>query len=97
MHAARAFVIQKALNGRTRRVTIAPVGVLTLAQARVRAQEILAEFYRGVDPKAGRRQAITLRVAFASYLESNKRLSNSSRAFYTRIIGHIWATGSIRR
>ena len=56
-------------GGRTRRVTIAPTNVLSVADARKRAEELLADFYRGIDPRlagaaaappCSRRSTITL-------------------------------------
>jgi integrase len=51
---ARTFVLQRAVNGKTRRVTIAPVvGVAgEFEAARAKARRKLADFfYKGIDPK----------------------------------------------
>lgn len=77
---AKSFIVQRKLDdGRTRRVTVAPVEVLELGAARERAKAILAQFYAGKDPKAARREAarsargkITLQEALDSYI-TNKR------------------------
>src|ERR1700733_5966977 len=61
--ASKTFIVQRDLpGGRTRRVTIAPVNVIDLDKARLAAQGVLADFYKGVDPKAGRRGEATLRT-----------------------------------
>jgi integrase len=69
---AKTYVVQRAINGKTRRVTVAPTNVLDLTAARQRAEEVLAEFYRGNDPKLRR---VTLRQALESYLMARKTLS----------------------
>ena len=57
---AKTYIVQRDLpGGRTRRVAIAPVNVIDLDAARERAQLMLADFYRGIDPKAGRRADFT--------------------------------------
>ena len=67
----KTYVVQRDLpGGRTRRVTVAPVNVLYLDKARKRAEEVLADFYKGIDPKAGRRGDATLREALEDYLRA---------------------------
>jgi integrase len=76
---AKTYVVQHLLpSGKTRRVTIAPTNVGKLTEAKKRAQEILSEFYRGIDPKAGRRDRTTLRSALDSYLEARADLKPRS-------------------
>lgn len=84
---AKTFVVQRALpNGRTRRVTIGPTNVLALAEARDKAEAVLAQFYQGIDPKGGRRDAATLQEGLDQYLLANKMLSENSRVFYRKIV-----------
>jgi integrase len=69
---ARSFILQRAVNGKTRRITIAPVvGVAgELEAARAKARQKLADFfYRGIDPK-DEVAAGTLRIALEVYLAS---------------------------
>jgi integrase len=64
---AKTFV-QRDVNGRSRRVTIGPVNVLSVEDARKQAEIVLADFYKGIDPKAGRRGVPTLRQTLDAYL-----------------------------
>jgi integrase len=80
---ARTFIVQRDLpGGRTRRVTVAPVNVLPLDKARKQAEEVLAEFYKGLDPKAGRRADATLQSALEDYLNARTDLRPGSAANY---------------
>jgi integrase len=67
---ARTFVLQRALKGKTRRITIAPVlgvaGELDAARAKAR-QKLANFFYKGIDPKDDV-AAGTLRNALEVYL-----------------------------
>jgi integrase len=98
----KSFVVQHALpSGKSRRMTIGPINVLELEEARTRAQKLIAEFYQGVDPKAQRREARaeaerqaagTLRAMLGAYLAKNRRLSDGSQAYYRRMVeGHLAA------
>jgi integrase len=80
---AKSYVVQHLLpGGRTRRVTIARTNVIKLDDATKRAKELLAAFYRGIDPKAGRRGVATLRSALTEYLEARTDLRPRSADGY---------------
>ena len=86
----KTFVVQREVNGRSRRVTVAPVNVLSLEQARERAKGVLADMYAGVDPKAKRRadkaNATTLEEALDAYLAASKKLRERTRIDYRKFI-----------
>ena len=80
---AKTYIVQRDLpGGRTRRVTIAPTNVIDLEEARERAQVVIGDFYRGLDPKAGRRADATLRTALEEYLSARADLRPGSAANY---------------
>jgi integrase len=83
---AKTYIVQRDVAGRTRRVTIAPTNVLSLADARRRAQEVLAELYRGVDPKARAKSNPTLGEVLAAYLEARASLRPASQRDYRVLI-----------
>src|ERR1700730_2997652 len=73
----RSYVVQRKLaDRRTRRVTVAPVGVFDptdpgedLRLARVEAAKLLAQFHLGLDPKAERRKTARRELTLAEALE----------------------------
>jgi integrase len=86
---AKTYIVQRDLpGGRTRRVTVAPVNVIDLDAARERAQLVLADFYQGIDPKAGRRADLTLRSALAAYVEARADLRPGSARNYRDAVAH---------
>jgi integrase len=88
----KGFVVQKAINGNTRRVTIGACNVLSLAEARERAQQHLGDFARGVDPKAKRAKSATLGSVLDDYLAARKDLRPRTRESYKSAIeGHLRA------
>jgi integrase len=74
----KSYVVQRDIDGKTRRVTVGPVNVLSLEKARERAQLVLADMYRGIDPKAKRgaedANAASLESVLESYLNTRKVL-----------------------
>jgi integrase len=87
---AKSYVVQQALKGgRTRRVTVARTNVISLTEATERAKELLAVFYQGRDPKAGRRGEATLRSAFQEYLIGRPGLKASSVTAYRENLSYL--------
>jgi integrase len=80
---SKTYVVQRDLrDGRSRRVTIGPTNVLTVDTARLRAEGVLADFYKGIDPKGGDRSKATLRETLAAYIAARTRLSAKSKTDY---------------
>ena len=97
---AKTFVLQRAINGKTRRVTLAPVlgqpGELELA--RQKAQAALADFfYRGIDPK-DKRSGSTLRDALETYLASRALRPRSAFGYRAAVENHLgdWLDRPVR-
>ena len=95
----KSYVVQRDLRGgASRRVTLAPTNVLTLEAARERAEQVLADFYRGIDPKAGRAQGATLQQTLDDYLAARKNLRPKSVKGYTEAIERLgpWLNKPLR-
>lgn len=85
----KSFIVQRDLpGGKTRRITIGPTNVLDLDTARKRAEAVLADLYKGIDPKAAARDRLTLHGALNDYLERNKALRPKSAADYRAGVEH---------
>lgn len=73
---AKAYIAQAKIQGKARRVTIGRHGVITTAQARKRAHEILGDMAGGTDPavEKSRRKALstTLEAVTEDYLSNRK-------------------------
>jgi integrase len=83
---SKSFVAQRDLqNGKTRRVTIAHVNEISLAEAKDRARKLLVEMRGGKDPKAKPKTSGTLQETAELYLQS-ARLSARSKEIYERLI-----------
>jgi integrase len=73
---SKTYLVQYQSNGRTRRVSIGPHGVLTPAEARQRAAALLAKARAGEDPAEERaiaRRAMTVRQLCDSYLDAAEK------------------------
>lgn len=86
---AKTFIAESRVKGRTRRVSICAVGVLTVAEARRRAQQELGSMAADIDPNAAKAEAraktITLQEAQVLYL-SNHDLKQGTVSENRRLI-----------
>ena len=78
----KSYVVQRAVNGVTRRITLGACNVLSLAEARTRAQGHLGDFARGIDPKAKKAATATLANVLDDYLSARKDLRPRTRESY---------------
>ena len=85
---AKAFIIERRINGKVKRVTLGKYGNLTVEQARQEAMKFLGSVAIGKDPvaeaKAKRVRKITLNEVFADYLNSREDLKPTTRHDYSR-------------
>jgi integrase len=81
----KTFILERRVNGKTRRVTIGRVGEITLQKARQDAQQLIGEMVSGSDPVQRRRdqtgEGITLRQAWALHQHAMKKKGNSQETF----------------
>jgi integrase len=84
---AKAYIAQKDVRGRTRRITIGRHGTWTTELARKEAQHLLVEMDRGFDPvekkKAEASDLITFGEAYRIHLERIQRLGRTPRTIET--------------
>ncbi len=85
----KSYIVQRDLpGGTTRRVTIASVAEMKLAEAREQARELLVNMRRGVDPKRRGGGQRTLQQTLEAYLQANKELRQRTRAIYIHLVEH---------
>ena len=92
----KTFVVQRAVRGRTRRVTLGKITEYaaagkTIEHAREAAGHVLLDLRAGRDPKARADADVTLREALDRYLEARPNLAASSRAGYRASVKHHFA------
>jgi integrase len=84
---ARTYICQRAVNGKSRRVTVGAANEITLAEARERASRILDDLRQGKDPKAKPAAApMTLRDALEGYLSRRADLRPRTRDAYRWLV-----------
>ncbi len=70
----KAFILQRRIKGREKRITLGRYGALTVEQARKEATKLLGDIAKGQDPVADkarkRLEAMTLGEAFKAYLDT---------------------------
>lgn len=83
----KAFIVEKRINGKVKRITIGKYGQITPEKARIKAVELLGEITVGNDPVADKKshisEQVTLSEALTSYLSSRKDLKPSTIHNYT--------------
>ena len=99
---AKSFVMEKRIEGKVRRLTVARVGELTAEQARKKAQGLLGQVAMGINPIAEREkarlQAVTLEQAFAEFRRVRGSLKPQTLYAYERLLESAfsdWKTRSL--
>ncbi|MEM9426089.1 MAG: Arm DNA-binding domain-containing protein, partial [Pseudomonadota bacterium] len=74
---AKAYIMQRRVNGTERRVTIGRADVISAEAARKKALSLAAQFLDGKDPVVEKRRqrarSVTLREAFEDYIAAPKK------------------------
>ena len=86
----RSYIVEKRIDNRNKRITLARHGELTAVQARKKAQWVLGQIAMGQDPVAERRRqvrrATTLTAAFKEFKKGRKHLSEKTLYDYDRML-----------
>ena len=81
----KTFVLERRINGKSRRVTLGRVGQITLQKARQDAQQLIGEMVGGTNPVARKRDqtagGMTLREGVGADQEAMKKKSRSQATF----------------
>jgi integrase len=81
---AKTFIVQRDVNGKSKKVSIDKFGVISLDDARDRAMKLLSRMGEGIDPnkekRIARAKGITLREAVEAYKTSRKNLSERTKS-----------------
>ena len=82
--AGRAYIVQGRVNGVSRRISLGRHGIITLQEARRKAQKELSSMLEGIDPAIEKKRievySFTLREITDGYLRDRRDLKPSSRA-----------------
>lgn len=85
---AKAFIVEKRIDGKVKRITIGKYGVLTPEKARIKARDLLGDISVGADPIAEKRaknaKGVTLGQAFESYLDARNDLKEGTVKNYRK-------------
>jgi integrase len=72
---AKSYIVQRDVNGKTRRLTVGRINILELNDARKRAAKLILQLTDGHDPKSkSKADTFTLREALETYLTNQKGL-----------------------
>jgi len=96
----RMYIVQGRVNGISRRVSLGKHGVITLQQARKKAQKELSAMLEGIDPaiekKRNEAYSKTLREIADEYLKDRPDMKSSSRADVLKHINKAFSTWADR-
>jgi integrase len=86
----KSFILEKLIKRKVRRATLGRCNEISVETARRLAQKMLGQIADGRDPLAERKRdeavAVTLKEAFAAYLEQRRNLKPKSIADYRRVV-----------
>lgn len=87
---SKTFIIEKRINGKVRRITLGPYGVLTVEQARREAQKMLGRIAQGIDPIAEKEKKQTLSTTlwqvFGEFKKARKHLNARTLYDYELVV-----------
>jgi len=87
---AKSFVVEKRINGKSRRLTLGPYPALTVEQARLQAQKLLGDIVTGYDPikerEDERLNRISLHEAFKAFRQARSHLAIKTLYDYQRVM-----------
>ncbi|MDD2770207.1 MAG: integrase arm-type DNA-binding domain-containing protein [Methylococcus sp.] len=87
---AKAFIVEKRIEGQVKRLTLGRYPELTVEQARKEAHKLLGKIASGANPIADKQkaalQATTLTDAFAAFLNARKALKPRTLYDYQRVM-----------
>lgn len=90
----KSFIVEKRINGKVKRLTLARYPELTVEQARKEAQKLLGQIASGRNPIAEQRhreiEATTLAMAFADFLKARKSLKPRTLYDYKRVMAVVF-------
>jgi len=87
---AKAFIVEKRINGKVKRITLGRYGELTVEQARKEAAKLLGQIASGKDPTADKQEAklkvVTLGQTYQYYILTRKDLKPKTLYDYQRVM-----------
>ena len=87
---AKAFIVEKRINGKVKRITLGRYGELTVEQARKEATKLLGQIASGKDPIADKQEAklksVTLGQTYQDYILTRKDLKPKTLYDYQRVM-----------
>lgn len=87
---AKSFIVEKRIQGRVKRITLARYPELTVEEARREAQKLLGKVATGINPIAEKQQdrakAVTLADAFKDFCKTRKTLKPHTLYDYNRLL-----------